>query len=47
MAKKTQKGYKITRGILGPVSGTYEFLQITKNGVLRFVKKKVLTSRIT
>lgn len=46
MGKKSQKRWKQLRGILGPVSGTYNFLQIGKNGVLKFVKKKVLTSRI-
>lgn len=46
MAKKFQKRYIQKRGILGPISGTYEFLQVTKNGVLKFVKKKILNSRI-
>jgi len=43
MAKEFQKRYIAKQGIVGPVSGTYEFLQITKTGVVRFSKKKILT----
>lgn len=46
MARVFQKRYKVKQGILGSISGTYEFLQITKNGVIKFVKKRSVTSGI-